>query len=129
VLFVQLDHYKNIYDCHGTAIAKQVSEATLAQMLATLRDCDSISQQADDQFLLLITDVSRIYDAVLVAEKLKHKLSILHSISLMPLQITASIGISRFPQDGNDAGMLVDRAAAALLHAQNRGGDQFSLLR
>ena len=129
VLFVQLDHYKNIYDCHGAAVAKQVSEATLAQMLATLRDCDSISQQADDQFLLLITDVSRIYDAVLVAEKLKHKLSILHSISLMPLQITASIGISRFPQDGNDAGMLVDRAAAALLHAQNRGGNQFSLLR
>lgn len=129
VLFVQLDHYKNICDGHGPAVAKQVSEATLARMVATLRDCDSISQQADDQFLLLITDVSRIYDAVLVAEKLKQKLSILHGVSVMPLGITVSIGISRFPQDGNDAGLLIERAAAALLHAQNRGGNQFSLLR
>lgn len=129
VLLVQLDHFKSIEDSHGAAVSHQVSEATFARIVATLRDCDSISQKADDQFLLLITDVSRVYDAVLVAEKLKQKLSILPDISVLPQGITVSIGISRFPQDGNDASVLIERATAALLHAQNRGGNQFSLLR
>ncbi|KKO45120.1 hypothetical protein WG68_11840 [Arsukibacterium ikkense] len=129
LLFVQLDHYQNIGQRYGITVAKQVSELTLARMLAVVRECDSISQQADGQFLLLITDVSRIYDAVLVAEKLMQKLTLLNGICPEPLDITASIGISRFPEDGNDASLLIERAAAAMLHAQSRGGNQFSLLR
>ena len=129
LLFVELDHYQDIELHYGAAVAKQVSELTRARMLAVVRDCDSISQQADGQFLLLITDVSRIYDAVVVAEKLMQKLKLCSGICPEPLDITASIGISRFPEDGNDAMLLIERAAAAMLHAQSRGGNQFSLLR
>lgn len=129
VLFVQLDHYAGIFQRHGAAIARQVSELTLARLASVVRDCDIVCQQADDQFLLLITDVKRIYDVVLVAEKLLQKLGVLHGLCAQPLTLTASIGVSRYPEDGNDARLLTERAAAALLHAQHRGGNQFSLLR
>lgn len=129
VLFVQLAQYQDIYQRHGAAIAKQVSELTLARLAAAVRTCDMVSQQADDQFLLLITDVKRVYDVVLVAEKLLQKLQQLSGLSPQPLAIAVSIGISRYPHDGTDATLLTERAAAAMLHAQHRGGNQFSLLR
>lgn len=129
VLFVQLDHYQHIFQQYGAAKAKQVSELTLARLTALVRDCDIVSQLAGDQFLLLITDVKRIYDVVLVAEKLIQKLALLNGLCQQPLAIAVSIDISRYPEDGADARILTERAAAALLTAQHRGGNQFSLLR
>ncbi len=129
LLYVQLDHYPQFVQRYGVAVAKQVVELAQVRMLAVVRDCDSISQQADDQFLLLITDVGRIYDVVLVAEKLMQKLSLLHGICAEPLAITVSIGIGRYPEDGSNANLLIERAAAAMLRAQSRGGNQFSLVR
>lgn len=129
LMYVQLDHYQHIIDSCGLAIAQQVSELTLARLAALVRDCDTISRQADDQFLLLITDVSRIYDVVLVAEKLMQKLAMLNGLCQQPLGISCSIGVSRFPEDGSDSMLLIERAASAMRHAQSRGGNQFSLLR
>jgi len=59
-LSVQLDNFKRIQHSFGADVAKQLSEQTLACLHAAVRDCDVVSQQADGQFLLLITDVSRI---------------------------------------------------------------------
>lgn len=128
VLFVQLDHYQDVFQQHGAVVAKQLTELALSRLSDVLRECDIISQQADDQFLLLITDVKRIYDVVLVAEKLLQKLALANGLSLHHSALSASIGISRCPQDGVDARLLTERAAATMLHAQHRGGNQFSLL-
>ena len=129
LLVVELDHYQQILAEYVAATARQVIELTQARMAGVIRDCDSISQQGDSQFLLLITDVTRIYDVVLVAEKLMQKLALLNGICPQPMSIEVSIGISRFPDDGNEAVLLVERAAAAMRHAQRRGGNQFSFLR
>jgi diguanylate cyclase (GGDEF)-like protein len=129
MLFVQLDNYQEISVNYGAATAKQVSELAMTRLAEAVRECDVVSQQADDKFLLLITNVSRIYDAVLVAEKLMQKLALLNGLCQPPLELSASIGISRCPEDGIDAELLMEKAAAAMLHAQSRGGNQFSLLR
>lgn len=129
VLFVKLDHYQDIYQQYGAAIAKQVSELVLSRLGAVVRACDLVGQQAEDQFVLLLTEVKRVYDVVLVAEKLMQKLAQLNGLCQQPLRITVSIGISRYPQDGANGALLTERAAAALLHAQHRGGGQFSFLR
>ena len=57
------------------------------------------------------------------------KLALINGICQQPLSLAVSIGISRYPEDGTDAQVLTERAAAALLTAQHRGGNQFSLLR
>lgn len=129
LMFIQLDQFKALRDSCNSTFINEITAQTLACLSASIRQCDSISQLADDQFLLLITDVSRIYDTVLVAEKLLQKLDALHRFTLQTPELTTSIGISRFPEDGNDAMLLIERSAAAMLHAQHRGGNQFSLLR
>ncbi|SEA47411.1 GGDEF domain-containing protein [Alkalimonas amylolytica] len=129
LLFVQLDHAKSYHEMGDTQLIRQISELTLSRLSAAVRECDSISQLADDQFLVLITDVSRILDTVLVAEKLIRQLAIPHQLPLPASALSASIGISRFPEDGGDAVILLERATAAMQRAQSRGGQQFSLLR
>ncbi|MCC5827547.1 GGDEF domain-containing protein [Alkalimonas sp.] len=129
LMFVQLDHFQKIHHEHGTALAEQLIERTLTRLTAAVRQCDSVAQLGSDQFLLLITDVSRIYDTVLVAEKLMQKLAMPNGLPVPASATSVSIGISRFPEDGKDATLLIERAAASMLHAQNRGGNQFSLLR
>lgn len=129
LLFVQLDHAQSYHEMGDTQLIRQLSELTLARLSAAVRQCDSICQLADDQFLVLITDVSRILDSVLVAEKLIRKLAIPHDLPLPSSALSASIGISRFPEDGNDTVILLERANAAMQYAQKRGGQQFSLLR
>ena len=129
LLFVQLDHFKQIRNSYGVRLAQQVSDLVLARLTAVVRDCDSVCRQADDIFLLLISDVTRIYDAVLVAEKVMQKLALLNGLVQEQLVLSVSIGISRYPEDGIEASLLIERAASALLHAQGCGGNQFSLLR
>ncbi|SNY49387.1 diguanylate cyclase (GGDEF) domain-containing protein [Arsukibacterium tuosuense] len=129
LLVVELDHYQQILAQYDAVTARQVVDLALERMTSVIRDCDSLSLQGDGQFLLLITDVTRIYDVVLVAEKLMQKLALLNGVSPQPLGIEVSIGISRFPEDGNEAELLIERAAAAMRHAQRRGGNQFSFLR
>ena len=129
LLFVQLDHFKQIRNSYGARLAQQVSDLVLARLIAVVRDCDSVCRQTDDTFLLLISDVTRIYDAVLVAEKVMQKLALLNGLVQEQLVLSVSIGISRYPEDGIEASLLIERAASALLHAQGCGGNQFSLLR
>ncbi|WP_372626887.1 GGDEF domain-containing protein [Arsukibacterium sp.] len=128
LLVVELDHYQQILTQYGVETARQVVELGLERITSVIRDCDSISHQGEGRFLLLVTDVTRIYDVVLVSEKLMQKLALLNGICPQPLGIEVSIGISRFPQDGSKAVLLVEKAAAAMRHAQRRGGNQFSLL-
>lgn len=129
LLFVQLDHFDSFLDMGDALMPKKVSELTRSRLSAAVRQCDSICQLADDQFLLLITDVKRILDTALVAEKLMRHLEMPHDLPLQYTQLSVSIGISRYPEDGSDAMVLIERASAAMQHAKNRGGRQFSLLR
>jgi len=129
VFFLQVDDYQTVAKRYGAAVAKQVSELILARLFGAVRACDQVSRQADDQFLLFVTDVKRVIDTVLVAEKLLNKLVALNGLRHTTHAIAVSIGISRYPQDGADGITLIERAAAALLCAQQRGGNQFSLLR
>ena len=129
VFYLQVDDYQTVANRYGAAVTQQVSELILARLLGAVRACDQVSKQADGQFLLLIKDVKRVLDTVLVAEKLLKKLAALNGLCHATHAISVSIGISRYPQDGADGITLLERAAAALLCAQQRGGNQFSLLR
>ncbi|MEO3865144.1 diguanylate cyclase domain-containing protein [Rheinheimera fenheensis] len=129
VFYLQVDDYQTVAHRYGAAVTQQVSALISARLLGAVRACDQVSKQADGQFLLLITDVKRVFDTVLVAEKLLKKLAALNGLCQATHAIAVSIGISRYPQDGADGITLIERAAAALLCAQQRGGNQFSLLR
>ena len=88
--------------------------------LRLLRDL----QHGGDEFVVLLSEVTRKEDAAVSAEKILTALRIPHRVLETDLQITASVGNSVFPDNGTDADTLIRNADTALLHAKTSGRDR-----
>jgi diguanylate cyclase (GGDEF)-like protein len=125
VLFVDLDHFKQINDTLGHAVGDDVLQRAARRLESAIRVSDAVSRHGGDEFLVLLTEVTRRPDAAAIAAKM---LRALREISLPGTQtpaLSASIGISVFPEDGHDARSLIDVADAAMYRAKQNGRNRF----
>lgn len=127
VLFVDVDHFKRINDSLGHAIGDEVLRSIARRLVACVRTSDTVSRQGGDEFVILLSEVTRPEDAALAAGKIHDALSARHYIEQHDLHVTVSVGIAVYPDDGADAGTLLRSADSALLcaKAQGRGNHQF----
>jgi signal transduction histidine kinase len=89
--------------------------------MSSVRAEDTVSRHGGDEFLILLAEVSQISDAVLIADKVIATLGASGRIGDHALRLTASIGISIYPDDGEDVDTLIDRADAAMYRAKRQG--------
>jgi diguanylate cyclase (GGDEF)-like protein/PAS domain S-box-containing protein len=120
VLFVDLDHFKQINDSLGHAVGDMLLQSVTARLLACVRDSDTVSRHGGDEFVVLLSHVEDGSVGV-VADRVLLALAAPHDISEHVLHITASVGISLYPDDGQDAAALIGAADAALYHAKQSG--------
>ncbi len=125
VLFVDLDNFKRINDKLGHAIGDQVLQRAAHRLAGSIRDSDTVSRHGGDEFLVLLTEVKLAVDAVAIADKIATTLSMPSRIGNNVLRLSASIGISLYPDDGDEADMLIDRADAAMYLAKRHGVGRF----
>jgi diguanylate cyclase (GGDEF)-like protein len=125
VLFVDLNHFKQINDTLGHAVGDQVLQRAAQGLASCIRDSDTVSRYGGDEFLVLLTEVKRTLDAVAVADKIAAKLGSPECVGNNVLRLTASIGISLYPDDGEDAEQLIDRADAAMYLAKRHRVGRF----
>ena len=114
VLFVDLDNFKHINDAHGHATGDEALQRVAACLLAAVREADTVSRYGGDEFVILLTDLAQPADAVRVADKLLAALAEPCLVQGALLHLSASIGISLYPDDGIDAPQLISRADAAM---------------
>jgi len=124
VLFVDVDHFKPINDAQGHAIGDALLKSISHRLVACVRTTDTVSRHGGDEFVVLLSEVTRKEDAAVSAEKILTALRIPHRVLETDLQITASVGISVFPDNGTDADTLIRNADTALLHAKTSGRDR-----
>ena len=104
VLFVDLDNFKPINDSLGHPIGDAVLHSVANRLRESLRDTDTVSRQGGDEFVILLSETDDTKDAALVAEKLVAALAAPHSADEPRADhVTASIGISIYPDQGRDA--------------------------
>jgi len=120
LMFLDLDHFKNINDSLGHRVGDHVLVELAARLKSAVREQDTVSRLGGDEFILLLPDTDAL-GAAHVADKLLQA-------ALMPLQIeqheltvTPSIGISLFPKDGADLDTLSKCADAAMYRAKADG--------
>jgi diguanylate cyclase (GGDEF)-like protein/PAS domain S-box-containing protein len=106
VLFVDVDRFKHINDTLGHAIGDQLLVSVAQRLAANVRESDTVSRQGGDEFVVLLSSVALAEDAALSANKMLALLSQPHRVAEHDLQITVSIGISVYPDDGEDAGAI-----------------------
>ncbi len=121
ILFIDLDGFKPINDNFGHQAGDWLLQQVSTRFLNTLRDIDVIARQGGDEFLVLLQGVTDTQKFNIVAEKLIDSLKPEFEIEGKKVQISASIGISHFPQHGTDLGTLITRADAAMYVAKKSG--------
>ena len=125
VLFLDLDHFKAINDELGHASGDQVLQLAAKRLQSVLRDSDTVSRYGGDEFLVILPDVSGASDVGQLASDLLAALSVPGSVGGHTLQQSASVGISLYPDDGEDAATLISGADAAMYSCKRGGAGGF----
>lgn len=118
VLFLDIDNFKSINDTFGHAIGDEALKRVARCLTASVRAADTVSRHGGDEFLVLLTEVSHAADAVRVADKVMALLGATAPVGDQVLRVSVSIGISLFPDDGEDPVTLIERADAAMYRAK-----------
>ena len=125
VMFLDLDKFKHINDTLGHAIGDRLLQQVAQRLTQCVRKNDTVSRQGGDEFVILLSDISEVDDAAMVANNIMHTLSQNYQIENYEMSITPSIGIALFPEDGRDIDTLLKNADTAMNHAKENGRNAY----
>lgn len=120
LLFVNLDHFKNINDSLGHDIGDALLIQVSKRIQSVLREEDTLSRHGGDEFIIVLPDTDAD-GAAHVAEKLIHIISQSYTIEQFEVSITPSIGIGLYPTDGSTFESLIKSSDAAMQRAKHDG--------
>ncbi|GAC1607767.1 MAG: hypothetical protein NVS3B26_02160 [Mycobacteriales bacterium] len=126
VMFVDIDHFKTVNDTLGHAVGDDLLAQFSARLLAGVRVRDSVGRLGGDEFaLIVLLEHANREGAAVVARKIGDALQAPFELGEHQTRISASIGISLYPDDGEDADTLLRTADAAMYRAKEAGRDTF----
>jgi diguanylate cyclase (GGDEF)-like protein/PAS domain S-box-containing protein len=125
VLFLDLDGFKHINDSLGHPIGDKLLQSIAKRLAGCVRASDTVSRQGGDEFLVLLTEVVGAADAAIAARSMLKAIAAVHRIDERELHITASIGVSVYPDDGLDAETLIMNADTAMYQAKENGRQNY----
>lgn len=123
VLFVDLNNFKQINDSLGHVVGDHVLQAVARFLRFTVRTSDTVCRQGGDEFVILLAEIERPEDAFKVADKLLEGMPSPFVVDGYELRVSMSVGVSVFPDDGEDVEALLRHADAAMYNAKVTGGD------
>ncbi|MPS49731.1 EAL domain-containing protein [Methylobacillus sp.] len=125
VLFIDLDRFKIINDTLGHQAGDVLLQEVAGRLGECLRQTDTIARQGGDEFVVLVEDFTEQQYLVNVARKIMHALAQPFILMQQELYISASIGISVYPDDGVDISSLLKNADMAMYRAKDDGKNTF----
>lgn len=123
VLFLDLDGFKHVNDSLGHTVGDKLLQSVAKCLLACVRDPDTVSRHGGDEFAVLLQDIHRPENAAVTARRILRALGEVHSVDGHQLHVTASIGVSIYPDDGFSAETLIVNADTAMYWAKKNGSE------
>jgi len=125
LLFLDIDRFKYINDSFGHACGDSLLVEFAARLKSVLREIDTVARFGGDEFVILLEGINEPDHAELVALKIINALSTPILADGRQLRVTTSIGVSTYPNHGNDADTLLKNADVAMYRAKEQGRNGF----
>jgi diguanylate cyclase (GGDEF)-like protein/PAS domain S-box-containing protein len=125
ILFMDLDRFKQINDTLGHDVGDLLLQEVGGRLTGCLRDIDTVSRLAGDEFVVLLTDITEVADVTAAAQRIIETLSEPYAVKDHELTVTASMGISVYPSDGQNGAVLLEKADIAMYRAKTLGKNRF----
>ena len=125
-MVLDIDNFKNVNDTLGHAAGDEVLKDFSGKLLRILRKTDTVMRSGGDEFVIMITDVVELEYIANVAQKVLEATRKPFMFHDHEVRITASIGISSYPEDGEDVEMLLKCADIAMYHIKGTGRDNYT---
>jgi diguanylate cyclase (GGDEF)-like protein len=126
LVFVDLDHFKEMNDQYGHRFGDLVLQAVAKLLTSASDNADCVARLGGDEFVIFFSDVTDPQKIVTLLEKLHQCFQLPLFIDGHRVQIHASMGVSLFPRDGNDIGALIQHADHAMYKAKSAGRNRYS---
>ncbi len=126
ILWLDLDHFKDINDSLGHDMGDKVLQGFSARLISILRASDTVARIGGDEFVILLPEISNVNDGEVVAKKVIDAIRKPFRADGHELFITISIGIAVYPQDGDIADTLLQHADMAMYQAKRKGRDNYA---
>lgn len=127
LLFIDLDHFKEINDSLGHSAGDELLRQVSDRLRGTVREDDIVARLGGDEFTVITGVLKNRSEAESMAQKLLHALTVPYQIDGNELSVTASIGVSFFPDDGDNAEILLRNADSAMYEAKRNGRNSYRL--
>jgi len=125
LLFIDLDHFKEINDSLGHAVGDEILKIVSKKLQEAIRDEDTVARLGGDEFTIILGELSRSQDASFIASKILESLAKPMVVNDNTLYVSSSIGISVYPEDGASAENLLKYADSAMYKAKDEGRNNF----
>jgi diguanylate cyclase (GGDEF)-like protein/PAS domain S-box-containing protein len=129
VLSVDVDRFKHVNDSLGHSIGDHLLVSIAQRLVASVRSSDTVSRIGGDEFVILLSPMARAEDAALSAQKILSAANVPHRVDDHDLQITVSLGIAVYPDDGADAETLIKNSDVAMLSAKANGRNNYQFFK
>jgi diguanylate cyclase (GGDEF)-like protein/PAS domain S-box-containing protein len=125
VMLLDLDHFKDVNDSLGHPVGDQLLQAVGERLTGLLRRSDTVCRMGGDEFLVLLEGISEMEDVAKVADAILERLREPVVVKKHELQVTTSLGIAVYPEDGEDGDTLIRNADIAMYRAKDKGRDNY----
>jgi diguanylate cyclase (GGDEF)-like protein/PAS domain S-box-containing protein len=125
LMFLDLDFFKHINDSLGHTLGDILLQRVAERLLSCIRDTDTVCRQGGDEFVILLAEIEQATDAAPIADKLLAAVAEPYPIAGHQLHVSLSVGISVFPDDGQDADEVMKNADTAMYHAKANGRNNY----
>jgi diguanylate cyclase (GGDEF)-like protein/PAS domain S-box-containing protein len=125
VLFIDLDRFKLVNDTQGHSAGDKLLKEAAARLTECMRSVDTVGRFGGDEFGAIVSDLARPGDAGVVAQKILDAIAQPYKLDARDTYVSASIGITLFPADGDSPEALVMNADTAMYRAKEQGRNTY----